>query len=149
MFLANGGRKTVGVAGASKGRGVLLSQAQRRGFLATSTAKPAPAITAGGGDGVPEPGLANSAYRGRRLALSVAAAAAAAAAAVAATVYAPAGSSAESGVSALAMNEGEALMPPPPLTKDMSAWSREEVEAFVSALGGAVGEEHVTMDDST
>lgn len=47
------------------------------------------------------------------------------------------------------MNEGEALMPQPPLTKDMSAWSRGEVEAFVSALGRAVGEEHVTTDDST
>ena len=139
----------MGVAGAAKTRGMLLSQAQRRGFLASSTAKPAPAIAAGGGDGAPEPGLPDSAYRGRRLALSAAAAAAAAAAAVAATVYAPAGSSPESGVSASAMNEGEALMPLPPLAKDMSAWSRDEVEAFVGALGGAVGEEHVTVDDST
>lgn len=150
MLLASGGRKAVSVAGAAaKARGMLLSQAQRRSFLATSTAKPAPAVAVGGGGGVPEPGLADSAYRGRRLTLSVAAAAAAAAAAVAATVYDPAGSSPENGVSASVMNEGEALMPQPPLTKDMSAWSRGEVEAFVSALGRAVGEEHVTTDDST
>lgn len=133
-------------AGAAKARRMLLARALGRSFLATSTAKPAPVVGAGGG-GVAEPHLPDLAYRGRRLALGVAAAAAAAAA-MAATVYAPGGSSAESGVSAAALNQEEALMPSPPFSKDMSAWSRDEVEAFVRALGRAVGEEYVTTDGS-